>query len=77
MQICDHYHDEIVYDCGRCPVCMIVDELDVSRRDAELLQSTIDNMQDNIDNLNAMILDLEKQLETGGAQVLHSITKKI
>jgi asparagine synthetase A len=56
---------------------MIVDELDVSRRDAELLQSTIDNMQDNIDNLNAMILDLEKQLETGGAQVLHSITKKI
>jgi hypothetical protein len=77
MQICDHYHDEIVYDCGSCPVCIIVGELDVSRRDAELLQSTIDNMQDDIDNLNAMILDLEKQLETGGAQVLHSITKKI
>jgi uncharacterized protein (DUF1499 family) len=46
MKICNTNHDEVAYDCEKCPVCNVIE-----KSDNTLLIEKIDKMKKVIDDL--------------------------
>lgn len=56
MDICDHDHEQIVYDSYKgCPLCLTNAEI-------VKLEDTISNLNDEISELNDVVYDLEMDI---------------
>lgn len=46
MNLCDDNHQEVVYECGTCPVCAKDDEVDRLEREIESLRDKIRELEE-------------------------------
>lgn len=50
MYLCDDGHPEVCYECRTCPVCDLINDLEVLKAESEGLKFVIDDLQEKLRN---------------------------
>jgi hypothetical protein len=54
MELCSHNHDEVCYECRKCPVCELQDQLEEKKTEVGTLENRVQELENEVNNLQGI-----------------------